>query len=321
MSLNPLRGAHATLAALTSARDALEGGGNGETATHLLLALLLLKIAGDTADPDQLPAYIEQHGTVRSVPMLDVPCEARFERLFQQRYSPGNAPRLMAALRMLAQANPAKLGNLFPALQLEGALPADAEQRDTVLRRLFDRFSIPALDFRGRLRTFRPDIGDAVDRVLERSTGRRGSATTPPSVPDALAWLMTALTDPGTDESVCDPACDDGTLLLSAARWVCDAHGGHSRLGARQPLLFGQERDPRRCAAARLRLLLHGLGNPHIRAGDSLDEPLLESGQLRCFDIALACPPLSLQWSPTRGFSDPYLRFMHAPIGAVGSHA
>ncbi len=321
MSRTPLRGVPATLAALTSARDALEGAGSEETATHLLLALLLLKIASDTADPDPLPVHSEQPGTVRTMPRLEAPGEARFERLFQQRYSPGNAPRLMAALRLLAQANPARLGNLFPALQLESGLPADAEQRDTVLRRLFDRFSIPALDFRGRLRTYRPDIGEAVDRVLERSTAQRGSAAKPPSVPDALAWLMTALTDPGRDEAVCDPACDDGRLLLAAARWVCDAHGGHSRLGARQQLLCGQERDPRRCAVARLRLLLHGLGNPYLRAGDPLDEPLLEAGRLRRFHVALACPPLSLQWSPTRGFSDPYLRFMHAIVPRQWAHA
>lgn len=321
MIRTPLRGAHATLAALTSARDALEGGGNGDAATHLVLALLLLKIASDTADPAPPDADIAPLGEVRSVPMLELPCQARFERLFQLRYTPDNATRLMAALRMLVQANPTRLGNLLPSLQLESGLPDDTEQRDTVLRRLFDRFSIPALDFRGRLRSFRPDIGEAVDRLLERSTGRRGSAVRSPAVPDALVWLMTALTDPGKDESVCDPTCDDGSLLLAAARWVCDTHGGHSRLGARQQLLYGQERDPGRCAVARLRLVLHGLGNPHIRTGDPLDEPLLEAGQLRQFSVSVACPPLSLQWSPSRGFSDPHLRFMHALAPRQWAHA
>jgi type I restriction enzyme M protein len=319
MSRIPLRGAHATLAALTSAREVLEGGDDAGSATHLLLALLLLKIASDTTPREPTPD-IAALAAVRSLPLLEAPHQAHFEYLFQQRYTPGNAPRFMAALRVLAQANPSQLCNVVPNLRLEEALPADAEQRDTALRRLFDRFCIPALDFRGRPLTYRPDVGDAVDRMLERAAGRRGSAASP-HVPESLAWLMAALTDPGTDESVYDPPCDEGSLLLAAARWVSDAYGGHSRLGAHQWLLFGQDRDPGRCAVARLRLLLHGLSNLHVLAGDPLEEPLVDGGQLRRFRVCLACPPLTLRWSPARGYNDPHLRFMHAIAPRQWAHA
>lgn len=319
MSRIPLRGAHATLAALTSAREVLEGGDDAGSATHLLLALLLLKIASDTTPREPSPD-IAALAAVRSLPLLEAPHQAHFEYLFQQRYTPANATRLMAALRGLAQANPSQLCNVFPNLRLEAALPADAEQRDTALRRLFDRFCIPALDFRGRPLTYRPDVGAAVDRMLERSADRRSSAASP-HVPESLSWLMAALTDPGTDESVYDPSCDEGSLLLAAARWVSDAHGGHSRLGAHQWLLFGQDRDPARCAIARLRLLLHGLANLHILAGDPLEEPLVDGGQLRQFRVCLACPPLTLRWSPARGYNDPHLRFMHAIAPRQWAHA
>ena len=71
----------------------------------------------------------------------------------------------------------------------------------------------------------------------------------------------------------------------------------------------------------RLRLLLHGSENPHLRSRDALDDPLLEQGRLQRFDVALACPPLHLKWASTHAATDPHLRFMQGIAPKQWAHA
>lgn len=311
MTLTKLPGAHATLAALTAARAALDEGVDAAASTYLLLALLLLKIASDTdaaaQDPDA--AYGTPLNWGPSSPgaqLLVVPPEACFERLLQQRFAPGNDQRILGALHCLSRSNPETLTDVFDVLRLHDGWHADPERRELALSRLLGRMAVPALDFRALCGAYRADIGEAADRLLERSQPRR-CAMPLMHVPDALAWLMAALLEPGEDDSVCDPACHSGSLLLAASRWARAHHG------ARRHQLFGQEQDDTGWARTRLRLLLHGEDNHGVRAGTPLKHtPLLqEDGSLRRFHVQLSRPPFALGWLPERALHDPYRRFEH----------
>lgn len=306
-----LPSAHATQAALGAARETLAEAADAGSATYLLLALLLLKIASDTdaaaQDPDR--AYgtpLDWPPTAPGAQLLVVPPEARFELLFRQRFNGGNDRRIMTALQRLSQANRATLAEVFDVLRLHDGWPRDADRRDVALSRLLGRLAIPALDFRGLRGTYRADIGQAVDRLLERSQPRR-SPLPLAHVPDPLAWLMAGLMDPREDESICDVACHHGSLLLAAARWARTTHG------ARRHQLFGQEENDTAWACARLRLLLHGEDNHAVHAGTPLlhDTLLDANGRLRRFQVQLTRPPFALAWAPERGMRDVHQRYVH----------
>lgn len=309
--LATLPGAHATQAALNAAREALGEAADAGAATYLLLALLLLKIASDTdaAAQDAEGRYgapLEWPPTAPGAQLLVVPTEARFELLYRQRFTGGNDCRIITALQRLTQANRATLAEVFDVLRLHDGWPRDADRRDVALSRLLGRLSVPALDFRSLRGTYRTDIGQAVDRLLERSPQRRNVQPLT-HVPDPLGWLMAALMDPREDETICDVACHNGSLLLAASQWARSTHG------ARRHRLVGQEEDDAAWACARLRLLLHGEDNHAVYAGTPLvHDTLVEaSGQLRRFDVQLTRPSFALAWSPERGLRDVHRRFVH----------
>lgn len=306
-----LPGAHATHAALSAAREPLSDAADANASTYLLLALLLLKIASDTdaaaQDPDQTyGAPLHWPPTAPGAQLLVVPPEARFELLFRQRFAPGNDRRITTALQQLTQANRATLAEVFDVLRLHDGWPRDAEHRDVALSRVLGRMTVPALDFRPLRGTYRADIGQAVDRLLERSQPRRSPAPVA-HVPDPLGWLMAGLMDPREDETICDVACHHGSLLLAASRWARTTHG------ARRHQLLGQEESDTAWACARLRLLLHGEDNHAVHAGTPLlhDTLVDATGELRRFHVQLTRPPFALAWSPERGIRDTYQRFVH----------
>ena len=308
----------ATLAALIHARDALGDVMRPDADTHLTLSLLLLKLASDAHQARTPSSAQRPFDRMHSLPFC-VPAQARFDTLFRQRHAPGNALRVMTALRVFTLANPRKLGGIFPALQLGDALPADEIERDHVLLQLLERLALPALDFRAVSARGNACISDAVEGLLERPVAGRGCAEPAPA-PTALAWLMAALTTPTAQEAVYDPACRHGALLLAALRWMRGTDDATIADADLRHPLYGQEADARLCALARLRLLLHGSDSPHLRARDALEDPLLEDGRLQRFHVALACPPLHLKWSPTHAGTDPHLRFLHGVAPRQWAH-
>lgn len=309
--LSALPGAHATQAALNAARDTLADAADPGAATCLLLSLLLLKIASDTEAAARDPSGT--YGSPKDWPptapgaqLLVVPPEARFELLFQQRFTPGNDSRVITALQRLAQCNPAPLAEVFDVLRLHDGYPRDPDRREQALSRLLGRMTVPALDFRSLRGTYRADIGEAVDRLLDRSQPRRNGPTLA-HLPAPLAWLMAALTNPGEDDTIGDVACHQGSLLLAASRWARGTHG------ARRHQLLGQVEDDAAWARARLRLLLHGEDNHAVHPGSPLQHDLLVTpeGTLRPLQVQVCCPPFALGWSPERGLRDTHQRYVY----------
>jgi type I restriction enzyme M protein len=300
-------GPHATLAALTSACDTLADGPDRQASVHLVLALLMLKIASDS----QALASSSAASTLSPLDwgllspgaqQLDVPASARFERLHRQRFVPGNRHRLLAALQHLATANPAALDGVLTPLRLEAALPPGQDRQEAALAHLLGRMAVPALDFRYLRGGHRRDIGAAVDRLLDRTAGSAAEASDG-HVPAPLAHLMAALLDPGEDDTICDPGSRSGALLLACAQWARTNHG------ARRHVVYGRERDPVQWARARIRLMLHGEDNHGLSHGEPLEPPLAGDGGPPRVQVCLSRPAFDLPWNPTIAAVDPHGRF------------
>jgi len=134
-----------------------------------------------------------------------------------------------------------------------------------------------------------PDLlGDAYEHLLMKfapEKAKEGEIYTPREV----IKLMVKILDPKPGESVYDPCCGSGGMLLLSHFHVMETYGKDE---ARKLFLFGQERNPEIYAICQMNLILHDIRNGNIANGDTLDYPrFTEDGRLKKFDIVIANIP------------------------------
>ena len=139
--------------------------------------------------------------------------------------------------------------------------------------------------------------------------------------PRPVVRLMVNILDPKEGESIYDPACGTGGMLLEAVHHVKANHGDDRTLWGK---LFGQEKNLTTSAIARMNLFLHGASDFQIVRGDTLRNPAFFAGDnLATFDCVIANPPFSLEnWGEEVWTSDPFGRnFAGMPPGKSGDYA
>lgn len=117
--------------------------------------------------------------------------------------------------------------------------------------------------------------------------------------------LMTQITDPKSNESIYDPTCGSGGILLSAALHLKEQGKEYRTLK-----LYGQELNLITSAIARINMFMHNVDEFLIVQGDTLDSPqILENDELKKFDVIMANPPYSVKkWSQSKWMNDPFGR-------------
>ncbi|MYE68078.1 MAG: N-6 DNA methylase, partial [Acidimicrobiia bacterium] len=125
--------------------------------------------------------------------------------------------------------------------------------------------------------------------------------------PRTIVELMVRMLAPQAGDTVYDPACGTGGMLLETLQQVKES-GGDVRLMLGH--LFGQERNLTTAAIARMNLFLHGAEDFQIVRGDTLRQPAFLTGdRLATFDCVIANPPFSLSsWGEDTWPSDPWGR-------------
>ncbi|HEY1192450.1 MAG TPA: class I SAM-dependent DNA methyltransferase [Gemmata sp.] len=150
-------------------------------------------------------------------------------------------------------------------------------------------------------------IGDAYEFLIkqfaDKSNKKAGEFYTPRSV----VALMVRILAPRDGETIYDPACGTGGMLLAAVQYVKDRTNNSNALLGK---LFGQEKNLTTSAIARMNLLLHDVEDAKIHRGDTLREPnFLDGDSLMQFDCVVANPPFSLEkWGEDKWPGDPYGR-------------
>jgi type I restriction enzyme M protein len=116
---------------------------------------------------------------------------------------------------------------------------------------------------------------------------------------------MTQMLEPQAGERIYDPTVGTGGMLISALAEVKRRGGDARTLG-----LYGQELIHITAAIARMNLVLHGVEDFEIVAGNTLSNPaFIERDRLRTFDVVLANPPYSIKkWNREAWQSDPWGR-------------
>lgn len=146
-------------------------------------------------------------------------------------------------------------------------------------------------------------MGDAYEYLIKKfadlSKKNAGEFYTPRTV----VKLMVMLLDPQAGDTVYDPACGTGGMLIEAIRHIDNDHMTYGKI-------YGQEKNLSTSAIARMNLFLHGAREFRIVQGDTLVDPsFTEGNHLKTFDCVLANPPFSLKhWGAAAFEHDKYGR-------------
>ena len=146
-------------------------------------------------------------------------------------------------------------------------------------------------------------MGDSYEYLIKKFADMSKKNAGEFYTPRPIVKLMVDLLDPQPGDTVYDPACGTGGMLIEAIH-----HMNNDRLAYGR--IFGQENNLSTSAIARMNLYLHGAKDVQVKQGDTLRNPLfLEKGKLKTFDCVLANPPFGMEkWGSAQFESDQYGR-------------
>lgn len=265
-----------------------------------ILPLLFFKRICDVWDEEHAAMLAEYGEDFADEHRFQVPGGCHWSAVRRASKNVGTA--LANALRGIEAANQKHLYGVFGDAQWtnKDRLP------DALLKNLIEHFSALPL---GNSRVASDVMGDAYEYLIKKfadSTNKKaGEFYTPRSV----VRLMADILDPKEGETVYDPACGTGGMLLAAVEHVRDRGGDPRTFFGR---LYGQEKNLTTAAVARMNLFLHGIEDFVIERGDTLRNPVFTDAStngLATFDVVIANPPFSLeQWGREVWESDPWGR-------------
>jgi type I restriction enzyme M protein len=148
-------------------------------------------------------------------------------------------------------------------------------------------------------------MGEGYEYLIKKFADDSGHTAAEFYTNRTVVKLMTQITDPKSSESIYDPTCGSGGILLSAALHL-KAQGKEYRTLK----LYGQELNLITSAIARINMFMHNVDEFLIVQGDTLDSPqILENDELKKFDVIMANPPYSVKkWSQSKWMNDPFGR-------------
>ncbi len=285
-----------------------------------ILVMLFLKYISDLWN-DHLINYREQYGEdeARIRRRLErerfiLPEGASFYDLYEKRTEPNIGELINVALENIEDANRAKLEGVFRNIDFNSEAnlgrPKDRNRR---LKNLLEDFAKPAMDLSPK-RVNEDIIGECYIYLISRFASDAGKKAGEFYTPTAVSGLLAKLANPQPGNTICDPACGSGSLLIQASQEV----------GSENFALYGQEVNGATWALARMNMFLHARDAARIEWCDTLNSPaLVEGDHLQKFDVVLANPPFSLdKWGAEDAASDQFTRYWRGvPPKSKGDYA
>jgi len=238
-----------------------------------------------------------------------------FASLYDQRDAADIGQRMNMALEKIEEANKAKLEGVFREVDFnsENKL-GETRDRNSRLKNLLQDFNDQRLDLRPSRVGEEDVIGNVYEYLLERFASDAGKKAGEFYTPGQVSSLLARLLAPKKGNTICDPACGSGSLLIKVGRQADE----------RDFALFGQESNGTTNALCRMNMFLHSMDTFSIQWGDTLRNPkLVEHDLLMKFDIVVANPPFSLEkWGYEDAAADPFHRYHRGlPPKSKGDYA
>lgn len=205
---------------------------------------------------------------------------------------------IQQAMANIEKANPDTLDGIFG----DASWTNKNRLSDETLINLIEHFSQHKLN----LANVADDkLGNAYEYLIKEFADDSGHTAAEFYTNRTVVKLMTKIANPQPGESVYDPTCGSGGLLLN-----CALHLKEEGREYRNLKLYGQEINLITSAIARMNMFMHGIEEFKIVRGDTLAEPaLMENDELKTFDVILANPPYSIKsWNRDAFVNDPWGR-------------
>ncbi len=206
--------------------------------------------------------------------------------------------KIQNAIREIESANQEYLSGIFGDVQWSNK----EKLSDELLNNLIDHFS----QYNLSNSSISADIlGDAYEYLIKHFADLTNKKAGEFYTPRSVVHLMTKIIDPKENESIYDPACGTGGMLIESLEYLKKSNSNPKTLK-----IYGQESNLTTSAIARINLFLHNAEDFKIFKGDTLRNPgFFESDNLKTFDCVIANPPFSLDdWGSENWANDPYGR-------------
>lgn len=238
---------------------------------------------------------------------------------------------LNKALHALEDANLDKLEGVLKSINFNRSIGKNSKQiTDEDLRELIREFNKKNLtddnlEF--------PDLmGAAYEYLIKYFADSAGKKAGEFYTPNEVVRLLVNILEPAADSEVYDPTVGSGGMLIESRNYVESRYGSAKNLS-----LYGQEKSGTVWSLSKMNMLFHGIYDSKILNGDTLMNPLhTENGELKTFDIVIANPPFSQNytkdgmrlkerfnfWMPAKGKADfMFVQHMVASINNAGRMA
>jgi type I restriction enzyme M protein len=219
---------------------------------------------------------------------------------------------LTDAVRAVARENP-RLGGVIDVTDFNATQAGQRMLDDDRLQSLVQKLS----EYRLGLDDVEPDIlGRAYEYLLRKFAEGQGQSAGEFYTPREIAVLMARILDPQPGQTIYDPCCGSGGLLIKAHLRLMEKLGEKTNGSRRLPSsvaplrLFGQEINPSTFAMARMNAFIHDM-EAEIAIGDTMARPAFtgDDGILRQFDLVTANPMWNQKFTANTYENDTYGRF------------
>ena len=163
------------------------------------------------------------------------------------------------------------------------------------------------------------EMGQAYEYLIGKFADDAGNTAQEFYTNRTVVQLMAEILQPQPDESIYDPTCGSGGMLVKCLDYL--RNKGEEWQGVH---VYGQEINGLTSSIARMNLYLNGVEDFSIACADTLSAPAFTEGsKLKTFDVVLANPPYSIkEWNRTSFEHDKWGRnFLGTPPQARADYA